>query len=93
MVQCICGDASELKQELDQYNWFYFFDPFEINIFGKVIQNICESIERLPRKVHIINILPRYYQLILDTGKFALANQFDIMSRQRVVDVFVTREH
>lgn len=89
-IQCICGDASKLKQELDEYNWFYFFDPFEINVFEKVIQNIFDSVKRIPRRVHIINILPRYHQLIIDTGMFVLTNQFDIMSRQRVVDVFVT---
>lgn len=90
-VTAINGDAAMLDEELDGYNWFYFFDPFEINIFEKVINNICNSIKRKPRKVHIINILPRYYQLILDTGMFVLTNQFDIMSRQRCVDVFVTK--
>lgn len=91
-IQCIHGDAAQLKKELDAYNWFYFFDPFEENIFEKTVKNITESVKRKPRRVYIINILPRYHQLILDSGMFVLTNQFDIMSRQRVVDVFVTKK-
>ncbi len=91
-IECIHGDAARITAELDAYNWFYFFDPFERNIFGNAIQNICESIKRKPRKAYIINILPRYHEVITDTEMFILTNQFDIMSRQRVVDVFVTKQ-
>lgn len=89
-VSCIHGDATLIKEELDEYNWFYFFDPFDRELFEKVIDNICESIERKPRKAHIISILPRCHDYIEASGKFVLTNQFDIMTRQRVVDVFVT---
>ena len=91
-IDCIHGDAAQLREELDAYNWFYFFDPFEENIFRHVIDNIEKSVRRKPRQVHIINILPRYHGLITGTGLFVLTNQFDIMSRQRVVSVFVTRK-
>lgn len=90
-VDCILGDAALLQKELDEYNWFYFYDPFERELFEKVMDNICDSIKRIPRKTHIISILPRNYQYIKDTGMFVLTNQFDIMTRQRVVDVFVTK--
>ena len=89
-VTCIHGDAAMVQQELDKYNWFYFFDPFEGELFQKVIDHLCESIDRKPRKAHIINILPRFHHYIKSTGKFVLTNQFDIMTRQRVVDIFVT---
>lgn len=91
-IDCVRGDAAQLKEELDGYNWFYFFDPFEEPIFREVIENIAQSVQRRPRRVHIINILPRYHALITGTGLFVLTNQFDIMSRQRVVSVFVTRK-
>lgn len=90
-VNCIHGDAALVKQELDEYNWFYFFDPFGQEVFEKVIDNITESIDRCPRKVTIIDILPRFHKKILDTGKFVLTNQFDTMTRQRVVSVFVAK--
>lgn len=90
-VTCIHGDAAKLQKEIDAYNWFYFFDPFEGALFRKVMDNLCESIARKPRKAYIINILPRFHKYIEGTGKFVLTNQFDIMTRQRVVDVFVTK--
>lgn len=91
-LQCINGDATQVKEALDGYNWFYFFDPFDEAVYTKTIENICESIKRKPRKAYIISILPRYHEFITDTGMFVLTNQFDIMSRQRVVDVFVTKK-
>ncbi len=91
-LQLINGDASKVKEELDEYNWFYFFDPFRGDVFFRTIENICESVKRKPRKAYIISILPRYHEFITDTGMFVLTNQFDIMSRQRVVDVFVTKK-
>lgn len=91
MINCIHGDARLVKEELDKYNWFYTYDPFDKEVYEAVINNICESLERCPRKAYLISILPTYYKKILDTGKFVLTNQFDIMTRQRVVSVFVTK--
>lgn len=91
-VSCIHGDATQIKNELDEYNWFYYFDPFGKDIFEKTIQNICESIKRKPRKVHIISINPRFHQVIKDSGCFVLTNQFCVAMRQKVVDVFVTKD-
>lgn len=92
-IDCIHGDAAQLTTELDAYNWFYYFDPFEVDVYEKTIQNICQSIERKPRKVHLMIINPRCYQLIIDSGYFILTNQFETMTRQRVVDVFVTKSY
>lgn len=42
-VELICGDARNVKEELDAYNWFYFFFPFDKEIFEIVIDNIKQS--------------------------------------------------
>ncbi len=91
-IECIHGDAATITEALDGYNWFYYFDPFRENIFVKTIQNICDSIKRKPRKVRIISINPLYHKIIEEAGMFVLTKQFDIMSRQRVVDLFVTKK-
>ena len=59
--------------------------------FSKVINNICESYNRYPRKIWIINILPKYHEVIEKTGRFVLTNQFEIMTRQRVVNIYVSK--
>ncbi len=90
-ISCLHGDAAEVKTELDAYNWFYYFDPFEKDIFRKTIENICDSLKRKPRRAYIININPQYHDIVLDSGYFELTNQFCIAMRQRVVDVFITK--
>lgn len=90
-IQCIHNDAANVEEELDTYNWFYYFDPFASDTFRKTIQNICASIKRRPRRIHIISVNPHCHQIVEDTGRFTLTNQFDIMTKQRVVDVFVTK--
>lgn len=91
-VSCIYGDAKSIKEELDEYNWFYYFDPFDKEIFKKTIKNICDSLKRKPRKVHIININPSYHDIVLNSGYFFLTNQFCISMRQKVVDIFATKK-
>lgn len=88
VIECIQGNAADIQTELDAYNWFYFFQPFDNIIFEKCINAICKSIERYSRKIYIISIAPQSYKCIKRTGKFRLTNQFTIDSRQRVVDVY-----
>lgn len=90
-MNCYHGDATLVKEELDGYNWFYLFDPFGRDVFEKVINNICESLNRCPRKIWIIYILPKSHDIIEKTGRFVLTNQFEIMTRQRVVNIYVSK--
>lgn len=90
-IACIHGDAAKIKTELDAYNWFFYFDPFGNPVFAQTISNICDSLRRKPRKIHIIDINPRFHDLILNSGCFELTNQFWIATRQKVVDVFVSK--
>ncbi len=89
-VSLIQGDAALVTTELDDYNWFYFFDPFTENILEQVLHNILDSIERRQRKTYIILINPHASYLLKKCG-FVLTNQFEIVSRQRVVDVFTNQ--
>lgn len=91
-VSCIHGDAVQVKEELDDYNWFYYFAPFKETMFVETIRNITASLERKPRKIHIISIIPTYHDEIVKSGRFVLTNQFWIATRQKVVDVFVSKE-
>ena len=62
-VDVVCSDAAEFK-ELDEYNYFYFFDPFPCSVMQDVIANIEQSIQRKPRKVTIIYLNPLCHDLI-----------------------------
>lgn len=69
-VTCYNCDASLMTDELDQYNWFFMFNPFPLEILEKVIRNIRSSLARQPRLCHIFYAEPVGHQYILDTGIF-----------------------
>ncbi|OES46367.1 class I SAM-dependent methyltransferase [Domibacillus iocasae] len=53
--QCRMAQDYEVKAE---DTVFYFFNPFSVQIFMKVIQHILASVEHFPRKVTIILYYP-----------------------------------
>lgn len=87
-TELIYGDAGELKEELDGYNWFYFFSPFNSTILQRCVDAICGSYQRKKRKIRIIYLVPFGHELIEKSGIFRLTSQFTIETRQRVVDIF-----
>lgn len=89
-VELLNDDARNIKTLLDDYNWFYFFYPFDKEIFTVVIDNIKDSFIRKKRKIHVIYYTAMEYRFLLETGIFRLTNQFTVDSRQRVVGVFET---
>lgn len=91
-VELFHNDAAKIVYELDKYNWFYFFDPFERQIFEPVISNICDSYQRKPRKLNLIYINPRYHDVIEKCGVFFMTNQFCAATRQKVVNIYTTKE-
>lgn len=87
-LECLKGDASTIREPLDKYSWFYFFDPFDNDVFLKCFENIQESIQRRKRKVRIIFINPHVYKIMNERPNFQLINQFTITTRQKVVKVW-----
>ena len=91
-VELIRGDARAVTSNLDGYNWFYFFFPFDREVFEIVINNIKESYLRHKRKIHLIYFTAMKHDFIEQTGIFRLTNQFTVDSRQRVVGIFESCE-
>ena len=89
-VQLLQGNAADMDSELDEYNWYYFFQPFDCVIFSSCIKSIIKSYQRKQRKMRIISISPTSHDIITDTGLFRLINQFTIAMRQRCVDIYET---
>lgn len=48
------GDAALVKEELDQYNYFYLYNPYGGKTFDKSIENIVDSFRRKKRKIVVI---------------------------------------
>lgn len=87
-AELLHGDAAELTTEIDGYNWFYFYLPFDETITRQVIANIKESSRRVPRQIGIVFFSAMKHDYIEADGVFRLTNQFTVDMRQRVVAVF-----
>ena len=71
-VEIINGRAEDYEIHPED-TVFYFFNPFEISIFQKVIDNILESVRRHPRIIYIMMYYPKEdYRKYLQYRKFAL---------------------
>lgn len=53
-------------KKLSNYNHFFFFDPFSIDVFSGVINNIIESCKITPREIVIIYVHSRGHHKILE---------------------------
>lgn len=93
VVECIQGNAAKVDEQLDKYNWFYFFNPFDDTIFEQCIDAICASLKRRNRKIHIIYNTPFCHKYIEESRCFRLMNQFTVEMRQRVVNVYETYDN
>lgn len=57
-IEIINGKAEEYDVRPED-NVFYFFNPFEINIFEQVIAHIMESVQEHPRRVFVMMYYPK----------------------------------
>ncbi len=87
-MQITEGDASEYS-DIDGYNWFYFFQPFDNAVMEKVLLQLKRSIERTPRKINCILINP-HASVLFEKEGFVLWSVFTVEMRQRVVKVYVS---
>jgi len=75
-VSILNKDATLIHDELDGYNYFYFYNPFTGSVFQRVIDNIILSLKRKPRPITIIYNYPLEKDLILKSGYFDLIHSY-----------------
>lgn len=69
-----CGDAATYT-DIDEYNYFYMFDPFDGECFATVIGNIEDSYRRRLRKIVLIYMAPTCHKQVLEHGMFKFSYQ------------------
>lgn len=85
----LCGDAQLIEEDLDQYNYFYFYNPFVGDTLINVIHNIEKSFDRKNRKITLIYRNPRCSVLIRDNSRFVLTQKIHTDSWVRNVYVYL----
>jgi SAM-dependent methyltransferase len=69
------------KYEINPFNnKFYFFNPFSVQIFAKVVKNILVSVEAYERKVDVILYYPSddYIYFLEDSTPFQLTDEIKV---------------
>jgi len=70
-VEAIHANALEFNSYSD-YNYFFFSNPFSLEIFKPVFDNIVLSLKNSPRKITVIYYNPTCADYILNMGEFIL---------------------
>lgn len=68
-VEVIAVDATEFAVP-DDMTVAYLYNPFQGEVFQRVLANIVASLERHPRRVRIVYLLPAMQEAILETKRF-----------------------
>lgn len=76
--QILNDNAVNVKLELDEYNYFYMYNPFVGTTFKKVIENICESYKRRKRKIILIYVNPVCHNEIINNYPFIHSLQVNV---------------
>jgi 16S rRNA G966 N2-methylase RsmD len=74
-IHMVVSDAVDFN-DLEGYNYFYFFSPFPGAIMRTVVQNIVSSLVRKPRKATIIYLNPEFHHTVIADSPFRKIKQF-----------------
>lgn len=68
-------NAINITTELDDYNYFFMYNPFGGETFDRVIRNIEESFKRVPRKIVLIYSGPHFHKTVIKNKMFILSKK------------------
>ena len=75
-IEFLLGNAMELNEILDDYDLFFFFNPFAYWVFENVFNHIISSIRRKKRKINIVYAEPMCHKLIINSGLFRKTGRY-----------------
>ena len=67
-VSVFHNNATDLGEEIDNYDLFFLYNPFKANIIRIVAQQLNESIQRKPRSLNIIYHNPTQHEEFIAAG-------------------------
>jgi SAM-dependent methyltransferase len=72
MVVCDAADFTDL----DEYNYFYFYNPFPRSVMAAAVQNIQSSLLKKPRCAHLIYCNPEFHDIVIANTPFRKTEEF-----------------
>lgn len=85
-IHVFCDNAISYKN-INDINYFYFFNPFPCHVMEKVIHNICESLKYRPRNVKIIYVNPVCHSTMIENN-FSLLRKYQGKSDHTTINIY-----
>lgn len=89
-IQVFRKNAAEFG-DLDQYNYFYFYNPFPQTIMQQVIENIYKSVSNAPRQILMIYCNPTCHETITGHPAFELVKSFPAKIANRIINIYKSK--
>lgn len=90
-LDCKIMLGNVLDFDFDDYNFFYFYNPFRGKVFVETIRNIEESFYRVPRDIYIYYGNPFEHATVVANGLFKLIEQFEVDFYDPIANLYVAR--
>ena len=68
-VSILNKDATLIAEELDIFNYFYLYNPFDAQVMRSLLSNIEDSINKYPREIYIAYLKP-VHRKVFDRAPF-----------------------
>jgi hypothetical protein len=81
-IEIVICDAARF-QVPDDLTIGYFYEPFRGETLDAVLCNLIESIDRRPRRVHLICVMPSGTWQVFATGRFRLVRELRVTRHHR----------
>ena len=59
----------------DDYNIFYIYNSFPLEVVREVNEKICESLQRLPRSCKILYLMPEFPSVFVEDSRWQLVER------------------
>lgn len=86
----IRGDARDVTDKLDEYNYFYMYNPFGGELFSRVIKNLEDSYLRNKRRMTLIYSGACLHSKVIEGGFFILTKTVETDFWLRDVHIYTT---
>ncbi len=77
--------------DLDQYNYFYFYNPFPQVIMQQVIENIYRCLRNSPRQILLIYCNPTCHEIITRHPGFEFVKSFPAKISNRIINIYKSK--
>ncbi len=87
-IEADIDNGNAMECDIDEYNCFFFYNPFRGKTFEKVIGRIEESFRRMPRNIYLIYGNPFEHKAVVKNGVFSLYKQLIVDLYDPILNIY-----